>query len=182
MDDHLSVDDTRVDSTLSEPETWPVPAITLQNVNPATQELFHALRIATGLHRGVLAVKLAEHGSHPAEALCLRLIAHQDGISQRELSMMMQRSRSWISMIMGSLEGEGMVVRRTDETDRRVTRAHLTSSGREREAELDRVLSDYLNGTMSLIPEEDQLHFIRLLNQLTRHITTYVIDDSAPPV
>ena len=155
---------------------WPVPAIALANVSPVAQDLFHALRTTTGLHRGLLERMLAQHDSHTREALCLRVIANEEGISQRELATMMQRSRSWISEIVESLENQGALERRGDKDDRRVSRLYLTARGRERKAELDEVLRAFLDLTIGALSEEDQIDLTRLLRKLAQQSCNIVGD------
>jgi hypothetical protein len=71
--------------------------VILDNVDPRTAGVFHAFRAATDLHHQTMHGRPAQHGSHPGEALCLRLIVNQDGIKQSELADILRLSRPWIT-------------------------------------------------------------------------------------
>ena len=127
-------------------------------------ELAQTFRIATLLHSRTFARRLAQKGSHPEEALCLRLLGYEEGISQRRLAKLMGRSPQAISKMLQGLESAGYLERRTDEQDRRVTRVYLKPSGKARDTELATVYTDFLNQTIGALPEADQLELNRLLS------------------
>ncbi len=54
-----------------------------------------------------------------------------EGISQQDLARKLLVGRSNISMLLPQIEKRGLIVRRKDETDKRVLRLYLTDKGRE---------------------------------------------------
>ncbi|MCP4320000.1 MAG: MarR family transcriptional regulator [Hyphomicrobiales bacterium] len=54
-----------------------------------------------------------------------------EGISQQDLAHKLLVGRSNISMLLPQIEKRGLIVRRKDETDKRVLRLYLTERGRE---------------------------------------------------
>lgn len=54
-----------------------------------------------------------------------------EGISQQDLAHKLLVGRSNISMLLPQIEKRGLIVRRKDETDKRVLRLYLTEKGRE---------------------------------------------------
>ena len=54
-----------------------------------------------------------------------------EGISQQDLAHKLLVGRSNISMLLPQIEKRGLIVRRKDETDKRVLRLYLTDKGRE---------------------------------------------------
>ncbi len=113
---------------------------------------------------------IAGQGVQPPEAFALAFISHNDGISQRELAAGLHLSRPRVSMIMRTLEDSGAVLRRPDETDRRLARVFLTPEGRRREAEHRVILGEYVRRTLGALPEGDRSELDRLLGGLADRI------------
>ncbi|MCL5736746.1 MAG: MarR family transcriptional regulator [Actinobacteria bacterium] len=148
-----------------------LPGMTLENVDPTTARIFLALRNTAHLHHQFFMKKLAQEGGHPAMVLCLRVLSHHDGISQRDLAERLKLSRPWITKMVQALEKGGLVSRRADEQDQRVTRVFLTEQGRVREAELRAVWADYLNETIGSLSEDDRLQLERLIGLLSARVS-----------
>jgi DNA-binding MarR family transcriptional regulator len=70
-----------------------------------------------------------------------------------------------------SLEKAGMVTRRADDQDQRVTRVYLTDAGRLREAELRILWADYLNETVGSLSESERIQLDALLHRLADRIS-----------
>lgn len=138
----------------------------LDNLDPLTARVFHAMGRVMHLHRLATGKLLAEGGAQHAEAFTLPLLVMREGISQRELGDVLHVSPPRISMILRELEASGSVVRRPDETDRRVTRVFLTPGGRRRELEQRSLLRDYVDRTLGALSEPDRLELERLLGEL----------------
>lgn len=135
----------------------------LGEVDPLTLEIFLSIRRVATFHRRLMHQKLVAEGGHSGAALCLRLLAHHDGMTQRDLAERLHLSRPRITRMLQSLERSGMVVRRTDDRDQRLTRVHLTHEGRSREEELRRVWADYLSRTVGSLSEPDRRELLRLV-------------------
>jgi MarR family transcriptional regulator, organic hydroperoxide resistance regulator len=142
------------------------PKPDLENVDPLTVAVFHAFGRVMHLNRLVMMRTIAQRGIQPPEAFALTLLRHHDGVSQRELAAVLHLSPPRVSMILGSLEKSGAVVRRPDETDRRLTRVYVTPEGRRRENEHRAVLGDYVNRTIGTLCEDDRRELARLLTEL----------------
>jgi len=102
---------------------------------------------------------------------CLKILAHHDGMSQRDLADKLNLSRPWITKMLQSMEKAGVVTRRADEQDQRVTRVYLTQAGRVREAELRRVWAEYLNETVGSLSEDERIQLERLIRRLSDRIS-----------
>ena len=138
----------------------------LENLDPQTARVFHAMGRVMHLHRLATGKMLSEHGVQHAEAFALPLLVMREGISQRELGDVLHLSPPRISMVLRELESSGLVVRRPDESDRRVTRVFLTPMGRRREGEQRALLRNYVDRTLGALSEVDQLELERLLREL----------------
>lgn len=143
-----------------------LPPLLLDGVDPLSARVFQALRKTLHVHRQLMMKTLAERGTHPGEAVCLRLLAQHDGMSQRDLADMLHLSRPRVTTILQALEKAGTIVRRPDETDQRLTRVYLTAQGHLVEEELRSLTVEFINRTIGTMTVADRSELERLLEEL----------------
>jgi MarR family transcriptional regulator, organic hydroperoxide resistance regulator len=114
-------------------------------------------------HRRLLQRAAAREDVHPAQALCLRVLAHCDGVTQSELADAMFLTRPTVTRMLQRMERAGLVDRRTDPDDQRHTRVVITGAGREIATRIDGVLAEYLDATLARFSENDRRQLGRLL-------------------
>lgn len=91
-----------------------------------------------GIHSGRLwAQRMAALDVDPRHAALLRLVAAEEGRSQRALGEQMRLPPSRMVSLIDELEDRGLLERRSVPGDRRIRALHLTAEGRRA---LDRVL------------------------------------------
>ena len=112
------------------------PQLALDGVDASSADVFRALRRTFLLQRQLMEKALAAKGSHPGEAMCVRLLDEHEGMSQRDLADILHLSRPRVTAILQRLEKAGAVARRADEHDQRLTRVALTAEGRRLAEEL----------------------------------------------
>lgn len=100
------------------------PAFTLTVLLQHTGKL-----VEDHLRRGFDAI-----GLHPAQGQVLQLLEWGDGVSQRALTSMMKIAAPTVSGILKRMDAAGLIERRIDIDDERVTRVHLTRKGRKKSA------------------------------------------------
>jgi transcription initiation factor TFIIIB Brf1 subunit/transcription initiation factor TFIIB len=61
------------------------------------------------------------------------------------------------------MERAGLVWRRTDSADQRLTRVGLTDEGRHLQQQLETVIDEYMNATLARLPDNDRRQLARLL-------------------
>jgi MarR family transcriptional regulator for hemolysin len=152
----------------------------LENVDELTARTFHAFGRMMHVNRLVLAKMGAQKGAHHGEIVALALLSRREGLSQRELGEVLHLSAPRVSIILDSLEGDGVVVRRPDEADRRLTRVFLTPLGRVRVKEQRDTLGDYVNRTIGALSESDRKELERLLTVLADRTLELLKQDSGP--
>jgi DNA-binding MarR family transcriptional regulator len=153
----------------SERDTCPLgkpPRPEFENVDPLTARVFHAFGRALHLNRLAVGRMSQQLGVQHGEAFALPLLCRNEGVSQRELAGILHLSPPRVSMLLRSLEGSGAIVRRADETDRRLTRVYVTEEGRVREKQQRAILEDYVNQTIGALSEADRLELERILGML----------------
>jgi MarR family transcriptional regulator, transcriptional regulator for hemolysin len=109
---------------------------------------------------------LNQHGASLTTWVVLRSVEHEDGLSQRELAARMSIESPTLVHHLDRLEEEGLVVRRRDDQDRRVTRVGLTDAGHRRYAELREVATGVDAQLRSLLTDDE----IAILEHALRRI------------
>lgn len=96
-----------------------------------TYPLAILLRHAGKLLEDRIRTSLDRIGLHPSQGQMLRLLCVEDGVRQRDLIDRMRISAPTGSGILTRMEHAGLIKRRTDPADERVTRIHLSAKGRQ---------------------------------------------------
>lgn len=73
---------------------------------------------------------LKDTGIHPKQVPLIGLVYHKEGISQKEISQALQISPPTVAVSIKRLEKAGIIERRADERDQRLSRIFLTREGR----------------------------------------------------
>jgi DNA-binding MarR family transcriptional regulator len=128
---------------------------------------FRSFMRALHLHRRLIVQALGDVDAHPAQAICLRRLSAEDGLAQRELADEMFLTPPTVSRMLKTMEQGGVIERRPDADDQRVTRVYLTAKGRRLAEELREVTSRYVAETFGSLPDEDLRKLTRLLDKLS---------------
>ncbi|HEY6797310.1 MAG TPA: MarR family transcriptional regulator [Kineosporiaceae bacterium] len=118
--------------------------------------LMHAQRLV--FHRA-----FARQELHPGQAHCLRVLGQCDEVPQSALAELMVLSRPSVTRLLQRMELAGLIWRRTDRVDQRVTRVGLTAAGQQRLAGLNAVVDEYMDATLARLSENDRRQLARLL-------------------
>jgi DNA-binding MarR family transcriptional regulator len=149
-----------------------VPVPDLEGVDPASQGAVQALMRTMQLQRQLMLKLLADAGSQetsPGQSMCLRVLVANDGISQRDLAEMLHLARPTVTTMLQRLELSGVIERRVDPADQRLTRVHLTPTGRKLEENLRAVFAEHVRETFGPMPERDRRELERLLRALSEN-------------
>ncbi len=148
---------------------WKTPE--LDDVDELSAEAFRAFVTTAKLHFKNMMATVADGRSHPGQVMCLRLISVNDGVSQRDVARMLHVSPPTVSKMLATMERAGLVERRPDEADQRLTRVYLTEAGRERSDEMGAAVGDYVNATFATLSERERRDLARLLDKLGARIS-----------
>ena len=138
----------------------------LDGVDGLSAEVFGAFTRVLQLHRRHMFKALAGQGMHAGQTFCLRLLAERDGITQRDLAAELHLAPPTVTRMLQAMQKAGVVERRQDERDRRLTCVYLTPAGHRLLAEVRVVASGYVNQTIAPLPEADRRELVRLLGAL----------------
>jgi len=75
--------------------------------------------------------QMAEYGIHPGQLSMLKLLWARDGLSQSEICRALKIKPSTVAVSLKRLEKSGLIVRRPDPTDQRITRVYLTEETKQ---------------------------------------------------
>jgi len=135
----------------------------LDGIDPLSYRVFQAFMRTVHVHRQLMVRTLAEEGAHPGQAVCLRMLAAHDGISQRDLACALLLAPPTVTTMLQRMEKAGTIERRPDEDDQRITRVRLTAEGRRLEERLRAVLARHIGRALDSMSEVDRRELERLL-------------------
>ena len=142
----------------------------LAGVDELSSRVFRAFLTSLRLHRRLMLGVLTDRDMHPGQAFCLRLLKANDGIAQRDLAAGLHIAPPTASKMLRAMEKAGLVDRRPDTTDQRLTRVYITKKGRDDEARLREVAAGYINQTIATLPEADRRDLARLLGEFNARL------------
>lgn len=107
--------------------------------------------------------ELAEIGLHPGQNMLLLELYAEDGRRQGELADRLDVEPSAISKMVTRLESGGLVERRADEDDSRISRVYLTGEGRSLQGEIEDVHRRMASRMLEGFSTEEKALFRRML-------------------
>ena len=148
---------------------WNMPE--LDGVDELSERAFRAFLVTARLHFKNMMTTMAGSRTHPGQAMCLRLLGVNDGASQRDMARMLHVAPPTVSKMLTTMEKTGLVERKPDEADQRLTRVYLTDAGRERGDEMGTAVGEYVNATFATLSERERRDLARLLEKLSARIS-----------
>ena len=151
----------------------------LEGVDELSARAFRAFLGAARLNFKSMLGSMAGGRGHPGQVMCLRLLSVEDGVTQRDLARMLHVAPPTVSKMLSAMEKGGLVERRPDEADQRLTRVHLTDAGRDRGREMSAAVGEYVSATFATLSERDRRDLARLLEKLGARIAAAREEPSA---
>jgi len=136
-----------------------------------SMEIGRQLAYTAKLSREYFEARLAERGGSLATWIVLSAAVNSPtSLSQRELAEAMAIGGPTLVRHLDRLEAEGLVVRRRDDHDRRITRIDLTPAGRRRHQELAAVSAETNAEVKALLTEDEERVLRSALQRVAEHI------------
>ncbi|MEK0313536.1 MarR family winged helix-turn-helix transcriptional regulator [Cohnella sp. 56] len=95
------------------------------------RELSQIMSRVVKLHRRETDKLIQPAGVYPGQPPVLFRLADEDGLRQRDLAERVGLAPATLTVMLSRMEKSGLVERRPDERDQRVSRVYLTGKGRE---------------------------------------------------
>lgn len=122
------------------------------------------------LHHQTVHKLLGDQEVFPGQPPVLRLLAERDGRSQRELAEQMEITPATLNVMIGRMEKNGLVQRRPDPADQRVSRVYLTGKGRRAHQEIRDIIDRMEGVSFEHFTAEEKVLFRRLLVQMYENL------------
>jgi DNA-binding MarR family transcriptional regulator len=107
---------------------------------------------------------------HIAEAHALLELSKTESMTQRELALSINLTKSTISRLVSNLEARGWVCRRRNDADGRARDVRLTAAGRAAAADLAIARSARMEAVLARIPGDERAAVTRSLKTLIEAI------------
>ena len=107
---------------------------------------------------------------HSARIILVRL-SKRDGQTQAELVRASKMTPPSISTMLKNMEAEGLIIRKKDEEDQRITRVYLTDLGRATEEKNFEVIRRVDALAMEGISEDEQRSLVEVLLKMRENLT-----------
>lgn len=152
----------------------------LPGLDPSAAASLRAFKRSMVLHRRLLGALLSGEPLHPAQAGGLQVLAHHDGIGQSELAAALHVSRPTVTVMLQKMETAGLVERRADGADSRITRVFLTEAGRAQAARMHEVVAQVLDLSMGTLSPEERAELTRLLEKMNDNVSAALAERGIP--
>jgi DNA-binding MarR family transcriptional regulator len=113
---------------------------------------------------------LDELGLHRGQSFVLGLLWEHDGLAQSELADRLDRSPSTITKTVQRMEKAGLVERRQDESDERISRVYLTGAGRRIQPAVEAAWDRLNRQIFAGFSTEELASFSEFLTRVCRNI------------
>lgn len=94
-----------------------------------------------------------------------------DGLSQKELAKKMRITPPSITVMIRKMEAEGLIKKKQDEKDQRITRIYITDKGRKIAEHMDGVLCQLETEAFANMSEQEIMLLHRLLLQMKENLS-----------
>lgn len=116
--------------------------------------------------RAFMSKSLTEYDMGFGQMMFLLQLYKQDGISQEELSEMLNIDKGTTARAVKKLEEEGFLTREKDEFDKRAYKIYLTDKSKEKQDDVCNVLQEWENILTENITEEEKDTLINILKKI----------------
>ena len=114
--------------------------------------------------------QMQELGIYPGQIPVLGLLAHRDGLSQKEIAERLRIKPPTVNVTVQRLEKAGFLYRKADEKDQRISRIYMTEKGKQAKESGMKKVQDNEKILLDGFSEEDLCLLRRFLDQITENI------------
>lgn len=138
------------------------------NINEALMEsifrLFAVMRRGPKVSEGDSSMQIG--GNPSAQIRILMMLTESDGISQRDMTTLLQLRPQSVSETLSKLENSGMVERRQNPNDKRISNVFLLPEGKKKAEEICCQMPDAAAMFLSPLSEEEKEQMLMMMNKL----------------
>ena len=138
---------------------------------PITETISYLLAQVCKAHRGKGQELLSELDLHLGQEMLLIRLWPRDGLTQSELADNLCISPATITKTLDRMSKAGLIERRTDSEDQRVSRVYLTNEGKLLQEPVEGVWHELEAQCLANLTLEEQILLRRLLLQVYENLT-----------
>ncbi|SKA79605.1 transcriptional regulator, MarR family [Caloramator quimbayensis] len=135
-----------------------------------SDSLYYVFGQIIRLHFQCLHNMLDKYGMYPGQPPLLFALYHRDGQSQKELAMKLNIKPATITVMLRRMEKTGLLLRKQDEEDQRISRVYITEKGREICKELKQVMIELNDECFKNFTEEEKDALYKLLIKMQNNL------------
>ena len=122
------------------------------------------------IHRTRVSEYLAKHNLYVGQEMLLKCLWNQDGLSQKEIADQMGIQAATATKMVIRMERSGLVERKTDPEDQRVSQVYLTDLGRSLQSAVEEGWLTIEQEILKGFSLEERLLLRRYLEQLHKNL------------
>lgn len=143
--------------------------MSLQSVQETTSYLLVQICRA---HRSLAESQLEKIGLHAGQEMFMLQLADQQGQTQSQLAEQMCIQPPTLNKMLSRMESSGLVERRTDTEDSRVSRVYLTEKSTDLPESIEHVWATLEERTLASFTVDERVLLRRLLLQIVTNLNT----------
>lgn len=133
---------------------------------PSDDSLYAVFGQVIRFHYSRTHMLLEKIGVYPGQPPLIFILGRQDGQSQKELAEKLHIKAATITVMLNRMENAGLIERRSDENDQRVSRVYLTDFGKKLGVEVKESLKVIEAECFQNFSAEEKIILRRLLMQM----------------
>jgi DNA-binding MarR family transcriptional regulator len=120
-----------------------------------------------------------DHGFNltPEQFLVMDTLWDDGVLSQQQIADILIKDKNSVTKLIDALEKKGLVIRKTDDTDRRLNKIHLTEKALLIKANITQIAIESTDKIIKDIPKEDLINFIKVLNKMSYNMSILIQKD-----
>ncbi|UFJ42250.1 MarR family transcriptional regulator [Brevibacillus humidisoli] len=135
--------------------------------------LTHLMGHVLKLHRENVDFLIQAYDVYPGQPPLLMRLVEKDGQVQKELASRLSIKPATLTVMVNRMEKNGLVLRKPDPVDQRVSRVFLTDKGRRAAEAVTQALSVIESACLQHVDEEEKRLLRRLLQQMYRNLEEF---------
>ncbi|MBN1286815.1 MAG: MarR family transcriptional regulator [Anaerolineae bacterium] len=144
--------------------------------NLASTEIRHLLPEVCRAHYEFVRSLFCSLGLHRGQPAVLELLWEKDGRSQTELGEVLHVQPATITKMLNRMEQSGLVQRRADPDDQRISRVRLTQKAKEIQPDINRYFETLTDQMLEGFTIEEQVLLRRFLVQIRDNLRKARVD------
>lgn len=142
------------------------------NKDLADDRVGHLLMQVSKLLRDRVHLRMEGIGLSRGQGFILFRLGHENGLAQTELARQTMVRPATLTAALQRMEGAGLIERRTDPADQRVSRVYLTAKGEAARVQAEAIWGEIEDDLRTMLRPEDWAQLVSLLRRLRDALAT----------